>query len=163
MKYQGRGRPKLGRPAKDYGTPELQNKRRLHLTEEILDGYLRRGIISTNQHWCGIHFRWLHTLRYGIASVKAVDTTHTGGRNCNSDDLEWKLQREEELGHAETLLKHANCYEIILNICVFNVACISLQLPIISYHTDLEGSFYTQSLINGLDILETLWFSAQTK
>jgi hypothetical protein len=58
-----RGRPAQNRPEVDYGTPELQQKRQHHLTIEPLDWLLQHSLISQKQHWCGLHFRWLYTLR----------------------------------------------------------------------------------------------------
>lgn len=163
MRYRGRGRPRQGRNQKDFGTPELQFKRQFYSTEEVLDSYLRRRIISPHQHWCGIHFRWLYTLRYGIPNVKAIDTTHLGGRECMADNAEWKLQREAEFATAVQLLNTEKCYDPVLSICVFNEDLIparywdrsnSLQI--------LKIEKNTQQFINGMDILESLWFSEST-
>jgi hypothetical protein len=145
MIHRGRGRPKLDRPDKDSGTPELQRKRQIYSTEEVLDAYLRRRIISQNQHWCGIHFRWLYTLRYGIPSVKSTDPTHFGGRECKLENAEWRAERELEFAEAVFHLRKHRCFESVLNVCVYN------------------REFITISLITGMDILEKLWCSPTVK
>ena len=91
-----RGRPKIEKPTIDLGTPELIMKRLMGETAEALDLCYERGIISKEQHWCGIHFRWLYTLRYGAPGVRAVDTTHFGGFEPKDDNSEWRAAREQE-------------------------------------------------------------------
>lgn len=157
MRFRGRGRPKIIRAEKDYGTPELQEKRQRHITEEALDCYLRRQLITQNQHWCGIHFRWLYTLRYGIPSVKALDTTHFGGKECKLDDLQWKQEREAEYHHAAMILKKNRCYAPVVNICIYNGNY--LDSSIIKNSRDISPDKYASLFKNGMDILESLWCS----
>src|SRR5271154_1852352 len=91
-----RGRPRSAQRGSDSGTPELVMKRLLGETAESLDLCLERGIITRQQHWCGIHLRWLYTLRYGAPGVRAVDPTHLGGTEISLDDPEWRSAREKE-------------------------------------------------------------------
>lgn len=92
-----RGRPRAERrPRADRGTPELQRKRRAGLTAEALDLCLERGIISPEQHWCGVHLRWLYTLRFGAPGVRAVDPRFFGGTEIRCEDAEWRGAREAE-------------------------------------------------------------------
>jgi len=115
-----RGRPKTGRLSKDTGTPELVMKRLRGETAETLDICLVRGLITDEQHWCGIHLRWLYTLRHGAPSVRAVNPTLTCGIDIKLDDPEWRGAREKEYQDAMKKLA-ANGHAILLtNICIFN-------------------------------------------
>ena len=81
-----RGRPKSVHHGIDRGTPELAQKRLRGETTETLDLCLERGLITPQQHWCGIHLRWLYTLRYGAPGVRSIDPTHTKGIEIKTDD-----------------------------------------------------------------------------
>lgn len=116
-----RGRPP--RPVfhgHDLGTPELCFKRAHGLTDEPIDRLLHRGLISQNQHWCGLHLRWLYTLRYGAPCL----TTHYHDARHSSvageDDPTWRLLREREYVEAAALLKTKQHYEPVMRLCVFN-------------------------------------------
>src|SRR4030067_3584155 len=74
-----RGHPLLNHQEKDAGTDELRQKRAKCLTMEPLDLYFKQGLISSDQHWAGIHLRWLYTIRFGSASIRSLDYTATGG------------------------------------------------------------------------------------
>ena len=115
-----RGRPKASRPLNDGGTPELAMKRLLGETTESLDLCLERGIISRRQHWCGIHLRWLYTLRYGAPGVRAIDPTHLGGMETNLDDPEWRDAREKEYHDAMKTLTGSGHALLLINVCIHN-------------------------------------------
>jgi hypothetical protein len=124
---------KRGRPCSkhversDLGTPELIKKRLHDVTTEALDICLRKNLISPEQHWCGIHLRWLYTLRYGVPSVKALDPTHLGGRELNSDNPEWRKEREIEYQEALHAMGKSSTVNSILELCVFNQRPIFLR------------------------------------
>ena len=101
-----RGRPKVPEASerKDLGTQELIKKRAYQITSEAIDLCLHKGLITTEQHWCALHLRWLYTLRYGVPSVKAIDPTHFGGKELVSDSLEWRREREREYMEALTAI-----------------------------------------------------------
>lgn len=122
-----RGRPPLHRPSIDLGTPELIRKRQLGETTETLDLCLERGLITQQQHWCGIHFRWLYTLRFGAAGVRAIDPTHFGGRDISSEDPQWRQAREEDYNRIIQLLSERGYGLLLLNICVYNERPIFLK------------------------------------
>lgn len=115
-----RGRPKQSRPSRDMGTPELVMKRLMGETMEALDLCLERGIINDQQHWCGIHLRWLYTLRHGAPGVRAVDPTHLGGITIKNDDPLWRAAREMEYHDAIHLLAGSGHALIIMNLCIYN-------------------------------------------
>ncbi len=155
-----RGRPRINRPQIDTGTPETVMKRLLGLTAEALDLCLQHEIITEKQHWCGMHLRWLYTLRHGIPGVRANDLSHISVRDEKSaeyDDPQWRALRESEYNHAINALTHSGHAILIMNLCIYN------ELP-------KSFSFFTKnnkkppcqtaiSIRNGLDTLETLWKS----
>lgn len=153
-----RGRPKLNRPAYDTGTPETIMKRLLGETSEALDLCLERGIISKQQHWCGIHLRWLYTLRNGVPTVKALDLTHCGGSEEKLEDPQWKEAREQEYNEAINLLTSTGYAISLMNLCIYNERPKFLNLPKTSITKNIEEITNNISrLKSGLDILVRLW------
>lgn len=119
-KTRKRGRPKSARVEKDMGTPELQYKRAHGETAEALDICLQKGIIDEQQHWCGIHLRWLYTLRYGAPGVRALDPNHIIGVEVKTDDPTWREAREAEYHEAVSRLNKRGVGRILTNICIHN-------------------------------------------
>ena len=115
-----RGRPKAIQRGTDLGTPELILKRLMGETIEALDLCLERRLITPQQHWCGIHLRWLYTLRHGAPSVRALDPTHLGGQDIKTDDVLWRTARELEYHDALTLLAQSGHAMLVMNLCVYN-------------------------------------------
>lgn len=153
-----RGRPKSNRPLIDTGTPETVMKRLLGVTTEALDLCLQHEIITEKQHWCGIHLRWLYTLRYGIPSVRAHDLSYTRGthiKNDEYDDPDWKAAREKEYAMAIDALTRSGHAILVMNLCIYN------ELPkSFSFHAKNNAKNCNNTVIsirNGLDILRTIW------
>lgn len=120
LRFSGRrGRPKTRSIKKDTGTPELVMHRLKGETTEALDLLLARELITGEQHWCGIHLRWLYTLRHGAPGVRAVDTTHLGGMEIKADDPEWRQAREKEFHEAIHALGSYNS-ALLMNLCIYN-------------------------------------------
>lgn len=117
---RGRGRPKTPREEKDFGTPELQAKRHEAETMEALDLCLEKALITPEQHWCGIHLRWLYTLRYGAPGLRALDPTHVDGMELECDDPEWRVRREAEYHEALGKITAQGCAATLMNLCVHN-------------------------------------------
>lgn len=157
IKPRGRGRPKKNIPrGTDYGTPELAMKRAHGATAETLDLCLERGLISNQQHWCGIHLRWLFTLRHGAPGLRALDPSHLKGSFPRIDDPEWRAGREQEYRDAMHALALSGHVTMLLNICVYNE-----RPPFLRAATDkAQQKKAIQALMgfcNGLDILMHLW------
>ena len=155
-----RGRPRSSRPRIDTGTPELVIKRLIGDTAEALDLCLERNIITPEQHWCGVHLRWLYTLRYGAPGVRAIDPTHLGGQENKLDDPEWRMAREQEYTEAMKLLYANNIALPIINICIYNDRphFLNIHAPVTTKSLSAaERSINT--LCTGLDILSDLWRS----
>lgn len=157
-----RGRPRSERPSVDLGTPELILKRAYGETAETLDLCLERNIITDSQHRCGMHFRWLYTLRYGAPDISARDFTHIPAPLISSDDPEWRHTREAEFGHAADHLRQTGHYHVIMRYCVYNERPAFVRrdrLHAAFNQPELEEKLHHNRLIfqQGLDHLERLW------
>jgi hypothetical protein len=151
-----RGRPKTVRVENDSGTPELVMKRLLNETVEALDLCLERGIISREQHWCGIHLRWLYTLRYGAPGTRAIDPTHLGGIETVSDDPEWRSAREQEYHDAMKKLTDGGHALLLINICIHErPKFLDRRQMNLKPQDEITKLFF--SLRDGLDILVKHW------
>lgn len=115
-----RGRPRKSLPKKDTGTQELARKRRSGETAEALDLCLELGIINNLHHWCGMHLRWLHTLRYGTPGPQTIDLTYIGGTPTNPDDPHWRTEREREYSEAIACLRRAGHADLVGRVCIYN-------------------------------------------
>lgn len=158
-----RGRPKqLPKPPHDLGTPELLAKRDAGMTREPLDHCLDKKLISPRQHWCGLHLRWLYTLRYGAPGVRCSSYTIDAVSSARIDEPEWRLARECEYKEAITALQRAQCYEAVMGLCVFH------DIPGFLNQRLLENAFNNpiiaarlsneyQRLNDGLSLLSALW------
>lgn len=153
-----RGRPRSAQRGADTGTPELVMKRLLGETAEALDLCLERGIITREQHWCGIHLRWLYTLRHGAPGVRAIDPTHLGGTEPKVDDPEWREAREKEYHEAVKKVTRSGHVQMLMNICVYNERprFLNLNRPV-TQKRHLEISNSLEKLRDGLDILVKHW------
>ncbi|MDX1974438.1 MAG: hypothetical protein SFT92_02055 [Rickettsiales bacterium] len=153
-----RGRPKQARPRRDLGTPELMAKRLRGETSEALDLCLARGIITERQHWCGVHLRWLYTIRYGAPGVRAVDPSHMGGRETRLDDPAWRNARDDEYNEAMRVLTQSGLALILLNLCVHNERprFLTMTQKITKARaTEIERQI--ELIQSGLDRLAKLW------
>jgi hypothetical protein len=154
-KLRGRGRPKSDKPKSDSGTPELVMKRAYGETAETLDLLLERRLITESQHWCGIHLRWLYTLRYGAPSVRTIDLTHVGGTEVIKDDPQWRALREAEFNDA---MKRLSKYGVLtLDICVHNKRPRFLTQNPMNKHYSPQSLQRLVTIKTGLDILVALW------
>lgn len=115
-----RGRPPKATPAHDPGTPELRFKHAHGLTAEPIDRCLSGGVITAAHHWCGLHLRWLYTLRYGAPHLTTRYDFHPDTPPRTADDATWRRQREAEYHAATALLRHHGHYEAVMRLCVFN-------------------------------------------
>jgi hypothetical protein len=150
-----RGRPKKHTITDhDKGTPELQAKRVHQLTIEPLDYCLHEQLINDEQHWCGIHLRWLYTLRYGAPSLQALNPAHIRGITNNSDDPDWRTAREQEYTRAINLLGEKGYAQIIVNLCIHHERPDFLKKE--NQHSK-KCKEYIDKLRNGLDVLVTDW------
>ena len=156
VKARKRGRPKSIRPDIDCGTPELQAKRQLHLTSEPLDMCLKQGYINDVQHWCGIHLRWLYTLRYGAPGLRPLAMNALECPGGLSDDSSWRAAREQEYHDALIVLTRHQAARPMLNLCVFNIwpAFLIASDRVDTIH---DPSLTACSVSQGLQILVHHW------
>ncbi len=115
-----RGRPKQPTPSTDPGTPELRLKHALGLTAEPIDLCLEKQLITPDQHWCGLHLRWLYTLRYGAPSLTTRYADQDSPLAPPQEDITWRAMREREYHDAVNTLKFARYYECVMRLAVFN-------------------------------------------
>jgi len=116
-----RGRPRAA-PAStsDTGTDELRAKRSLGITTEPIDLCLARKLITPAQHWCGLHWRWLYTLRYGAPSL--IARYHDEGSASVPGDTndDWRIKREREYHAARGVLQTHRRYDGVMRLAIFN-------------------------------------------
>ncbi len=159
LRFPGkRGRPKSARKGLDNGTPELVRKRQAGETTEALDLCFERKLISREQHWCGIHLRWLYTLRHGAPGVRALDPTHLGGIELTPEAPEWRYAREKEYNEAMYLLSQSGHALVVMNICVHNERprFLSIHQKVTRARADdIERTL--RMLCDGLDVLVKHW------
>ncbi len=158
-----RGRPRKPALDNDPGTPELRLKHALRFTAEPIDLCLEKNLITTEQHWCGLHMRWLYTLRYGAPSLTTHYTDHAAPASPPpNDDPTWRAMREQEYHDAITLLKNHRRYECVMRLTVFNEHPAFLS-PLMRERA-LHSPAVTNQLANahthlreGLQLLVTHW------
>ena len=148
MRYRRRGRPKSTKPERDQGTKELQAKRAAYETEEWLDRYYRLEAITREQYWCGNHFRWLYTLRYGVPNAKIVDLGQDHGLVLEEDHEQWMARMSRKYKEAEAALSEAGMLDAMLHM-VIDGQCTQLSAPMASQPP--------QELLQALEILVDLW------
>lgn len=158
-----RGRPRKPVTATDSGTPELRLKHALHLTAEPIDLCLEKNLITPGQHSCGLHLRWLYTLRYGAPSLT---TRYTDPRLPASppgtDDPTWRTMREQEYHEAIRLLTSNKRYECVVRLAIFNEPPAFLNLRLLARATQQlamaeQLSRAHNELCDGLEILRRHW------
>jgi len=150
-----RGRPKLNRPTKDLGTPELQRKHREGVTLEPIDLCLEKALINDAQHKAARRLLWLYRMRHGCPWVKASEWDKEG---CSAympeRDETWHEDKEESLQQALALLEREKCKEALLNICIFQ------KMPsfLFSHGTKTPREYRELEILrDGLDALVGLW------
>lgn len=157
-----RGRPRINQAATDIGTPELRLKHALGLTAEPIDLCIARALITTEQHWCGLHLRWLYTLRYGAPVLTTRYADKAESPITQDEAQQWRELREMEYHESIALLKQRQRFECVMRVCVFN------ELPAFLSHTLCKRASSDVALahqlmqthrkmVEGLDILVHHW------
>ena len=125
-----RGRPKVLKLKKDFGTPELIQKRLMDMTIEPLDLCLRKEIVDEEQHAYGMRFRWLYTLKFGLPSAKAYDPARSHGREIDKyTDTIWLQNRQKEYSDMVSKLETIDAYKVVRDVCIYNIMPIFLIKP----------------------------------
>jgi len=146
-----RGRPKtkpIGRIS-DFGTEQLQAKRRQNITIEPFDLLKQKSLISDEQHWAGLHLRWLYTLKMGAPNISASNLDEFYGRELRAENDDWREQREAEYDFAITALQKSKALKTVTDIAIFGV----IKLPLCA--NDLRN------LREGLSLLCKIWGKKQ--
>ena len=160
-----RGRPRqTDRPTGvDCGTPELVLKRAMGLTAEAVDLCLERCILTPEQHWCALHFRWLYAVRYGVPGVTALDISRGHGRECYAEENDhWRLCRERDYHRGLKRLTRERATDVITRFCVYNDPPRALNRTLLERaYTDakLRAAIEQELFLirSGLDALVELW------
>jgi hypothetical protein len=129
--WRKRGRPRLGLPAVDRGTPEQQARREAlaagadpALTEHPLGVMLARGLISVEQHRAGCHYAMLYRRAVGrtdlsVASLYRRLLAEDGrGREIEEADLA-RIEALHRLGKNRLLAAGRRVAAATENIAVF--------------------------------------------
>jgi hypothetical protein len=118
-----RGRPAKPKEVLDKGTPELQAKHAAGITSEAIDLCLDRSLITVEEHWAGLHYRWLYTIRYGAPSVSSHWWRLAGenrSASISNNSSEWRSLREQEYSAARALLLQKRSYDTVMRLAVYN-------------------------------------------
>ena len=155
-----RGRPRKSVPSTeeyDHGTPELRQKRRSGMTAEAIDLCLAHRLITPDQHWCGMHFRWLHTLRYGVADARTSHALHRETSGAAAYDEQWTMEREAEYSTAIEKLSAEKRILPVMRLCIYNEWPEALGNL---YRPGTPSSRHARNTLpvcQGLDILQAIW------
>ena len=156
-----RGRPRNAPATPDFGTAELRLKHALGITSEPIDLCLARAIIRDEQHRAGLHFRWLHTLRYGAPRITTrYDSADIS--EATADDPIWRAEREREYADAVALLRDRRRHDCITRLVIANEMPRFLNLQLMQralQHPSLETALARERehLIEGLMLLADHW------
>jgi len=158
-----RGRPKKELLTKDKGTDELQDKRRMCLTDEPLDLCERKGLITQDQHWAGVHLRWLYTIKFGSAHVRGVDYGSSYySSSPKMQNVQWKVDREREYNGAIALLQKHKSKSLVIDVCILdrfpNFLLMVRSGHKISRRAEIKE---LERFREGLDILLERWLDKQ--
>ena len=117
-----RGRPRTlqstGRK-KDYGTRELQAKRKQYVTSEPLDYCLGQGWITAEEHWCGNHLRYLHAVRYGVIRPRAVMWAEDDSPSHAPNDA-WLARKYQRYRDALDVLYNHGAARVVMQIAIYH-------------------------------------------
>ena len=160
-KWAGRGRPKTRSDGKDLGTPELQKKKRGGMAGEPVDVCLTKGLITEEEHWCALHFRWLYTIRYGLPTVTAINLDGLYASAARLESSEWEESREAEYHEAADVLVRNHVHRDIINFAVQNCAPPFL-LPY-DERNFREAEASLARIKSGLQALSSLWIKGSRR
>jgi hypothetical protein len=116
-----RGRPKLNKDPIDYGTPELQRKRKQNLTIEALDLCLKKNLINEIEHQAGMKLRWLYSLKFGSPNIRAYSFNNEGPCNKYEDNPQWLKKKSDEYISFLNELQKYKAKNTVMNIAIFNI------------------------------------------
>jgi len=123
--------PYKNRVRKSVITKELKDKHKLGLTLSPIDLCLRKNLITQPMHRAANHFIFLHNSRFGSSQLKCQIS------RCYYQLLEHRTSyeaTEEELKRVRyeyvevtDLLKSLKAYNLMLNVCVYNIYPVFLR------------------------------------
>jgi len=93
MGWRVRGRPKVNKATRDFGTVELQQKRLMRATDDALDLVFEKGIITETQYYAGLKLRKFFHIIFGFLKVRAYDISNIRGRSTKIGEYEEEKSR----------------------------------------------------------------------
>jgi len=138
----GRGRPR--KKNAEIVTPELKRKHASGITKECIDVLKERGVITPQQHWCAMHFRWLYTIRYGLPAPTAINLEEclSGVSSGWQNNESRRVDLEAEFIVAAKELSVSGALRHIMSVAVYGI---------FPHQSELE------KLKTGLNDLALLW------
>lgn len=136
----------------DLGTPELVYKRAFYVTKEPLDLCYEKGLISLDQHKCGIRLRWLYTIRYGVPTV-ASNFPQEFLRSGRTRDPEWVAHQQEIYKFINEELYRCNALDTVMDTCVYNIFASFLLNPLLE-KSQQEFTIFTYAMGKLEDLFE---------
>ncbi|MCH9753662.1 MAG: hypothetical protein K0T99_02030 [Alphaproteobacteria bacterium] len=117
--------PYKRRPRRNIITKELREKHKLGLTLSPIDLCLRKDLITKDMHRAANHFIFLHNARFSTAKLKCQISKCYHGifeETLFEKPTEELLEevRKEYIAVVE-LLKSVKSYEVMMDICVYNI------------------------------------------
>lgn len=116
--------PYRSRVRKPVITKELRAKSKLGLTLSPIDLCLRKDLITQSMHRAANHFIFLHNSRFGVFQLKhQISKCYhdvIGGIHYEATEEDLKKIRFEYIS-VTNLLKEIKSYEIMLDICVYDI------------------------------------------
>lgn len=132
-------------------------KPRMHITREPIDICQKKGLITSEEHWAAIHFRWLYTIKFGAPGISALEYDKMNAHGPKITDPLWQEMREREYAMAVEKLRKSGALKIVLNIAVFG------YLPGFLSHSGSNRRYMNNNyseitkLREGLDLLVKHW------
>lgn len=96
-------------------------KKVIRINNEPIDICFAKDLITNEEHWAAIHFRWLYTLRFGAPLVSALNLERINGKENIKNDEKWQEMREREYAMAVEKLRKAGALKTVMNVAVFNI------------------------------------------
>ena len=113
--WNKRGRPKIQLRENTV----CNNKVKVIYHSEPLDIYLKKNIISAEEHQCGIRLRWLYTLRYGAPSLQTKLSQHQG-YGLRHRNEKWLMEKQRKYRLIVGELQKFDLAGLVIGVCVFN-------------------------------------------
>jgi len=142
-----RGRPKKNKIELDFGTIELQEKRKSNLSDDLLITLKKLNFINDVEYQAALWFRYLYSIKFGNPNViTACNIMKINGRNLFEMNKEKREKMEKLYNKISQQLEGRGMKNMMLNVCVFDKCDMILKL---------NCNKYCKKLKEGLEIIRT--------